>query len=161
MNSKRLSRWTAFTTAALAVCAFATAATASVKNPVTRPYKFSGYGVLVIHLSTELWYTEISGWGEGTHIGLFTNTGSGDYIGHKSSGTVIAANGDQINWKIDGGGYATFTGGTGRFEGVSGGHTIENVPLESTYYYLDPEHPDVPTVLVATFIYTGEGTITY
>ena len=77
--------------------------------------------------------------GNGTHLGLFTGTGTIQFlpdandpnIVHPSGGiTYVASNGDRLPTVIENGsmdlrtgiatGYMVFQSGTGRFEGVSG-----------------------------------------
>lgn len=79
------------------------------------------------------------GEGRGTHLGHFTATlsfcGRADNTLDTGAGTFVAANGDLLNFTFHGVGdgvhpvlhfisYVTFTGGTGRFEGVAGKATV-------------------------------------
>jgi hypothetical protein len=89
-----------------------------------------------------------------THVGRYTNHGSGTDYGLVGSGTATAANGDQLSWTYPGSSwYVQWTGGTGRFQNVSGGWNIVSFTQTITY-------PDPDTVVVVQ-TYTGVGTITY
>lgn len=81
----------------------------------------------------------IAGEGRGTELGHFTATlsfcGRDDNTLDTGTGTFVAANGDLLNWTFHGVSdgvhpvlhfisYVTFTGGTGRFEGVTGKATV-------------------------------------
>ncbi len=68
------------------------------------------------------------------------------------TGTSIAANGDQMFWIMTDT-KVTFTGGTGRFENLTGGFEYIRSNLATTF-------PD-PNTLVRTFTYDGVGTVTY
>ncbi len=115
------------TMAALAICALALTALGSAKNPVTRPVKGIGHYTGVVDLATrEAKFTQ---WGQSTHLGSWTDSGEGivdptfTYFvsGH---GTTVAANGDTIDWEFAGPDSNRYTGGTGRFQGVTGGITF-------------------------------------
>jgi hypothetical protein len=113
--------------AALAICALALTALGSAKNPVTRPMKGNGHLTAVVDLATG--EATITDWGQATHIGSWTDSGEGimdpsfQYFvsGH---GTVVAANGDTIDWEFAGPDSNRYTGGSGRFQGVRGGITF-------------------------------------
>jgi hypothetical protein len=113
--------------AALAICALALTALGSAKNPVTRPVKGIGHAAIVVDLATR--QAELTQWGQVTHLGRWTDSGEGimagtfDYFvsGH---GTTVAANGDTFDWEITGPNSNRYTGGTGRFQGVTGGMTF-------------------------------------
>ncbi len=141
---------------ALAVCAVALAAVASVKNPVTRPVKVEGYVTYVIDLATGELHsggpTAPNG-GVATLTGLFSNVVSGNFNTGDITGTVTAANGDQIFWRETGPNTVTFTGGTGRFEGLAGGFTF--VTSNDTVSF-----PDANTMVISN-TYVGTGTATY
>jgi len=105
---------------------------------------------------------EIEDWGEATHMGRYANYGSG-YVTDPyltdggGSGVNTAANGDQAFWDMEAvGGVWTvyFTGGTGRFEGLTGSCIL--VPGEIVV-----TGGPGPTQLTYTYTYTGTGTITY
>lgn len=111
----------------LAVCALALAALGSAKNPVTRPTKGTGHATVVVDLGTlECQFTQ---WGQGTHLGCWTDSGKGvmanDFTYFVSGhGTIVAANGDTIDWEFTGPNSNRYTGGSGRFQGVTGGVTF-------------------------------------
>ncbi len=147
---------------ALAACLLALPTVASLSNPVTRP-------VLIIEGHLTITVDPVTGaytftdWGWATHTGLYSNSGSagpggldlltGEFLA--GSGVVIAANGDTADWKI---GTApntvVYTGGTGIFQGVTGGFTAIVTSVTPLSY-----NPDGTVTLAIT--YTGSGTITY
>lgn len=151
----------------LAVCALLLPATASVKNPVERPYKSHGEGTVIVDLEDFIlhgnpvlpwWIDEESG--EATHLGLYTNTGEGTHnliTGEvMGSGYSTAANGDILFWQMTRHGedpaVVTWTGGTGRFEGASGS-IIDPLTEESAV--------QVGYLRILTLSRSGIGTITY
>ena len=106
-------------------------------SAVERPFALSGTGVatLLTDESGNLVGANATGSGTATHLGQWTVTGTVKYTLDngvlRSSGqpTIIAANGDKLNVRIDGildpvagvdQGVFYFEGGTGRFEGASG-----------------------------------------
>ncbi|MGB2827475.1 MAG: hypothetical protein WBC50_04675 [Dehalococcoidales bacterium] len=143
---------------ALAVCALLLPTTLIAKKLVERPLKIAGNITMVLDLATMTW--EMEDWGEATHMGRYANYGSG-YVTDPSlangggSGVNTAANGDQAFWDMvaeDGVWTVTFTGGTGRFENLTGDCIL--VPGEIVV--------DIgPTQFTYTYSYTGTGTITY
>ena len=146
----------------LAVCALLLPATASVKNPVERPLKIAGNITMVLDLATSPMTWEIEDWGEATHMGRYANYGYG-YVTDPyltdggGSGVNTAANGDQAFWEmvgVNGVWTVTFTGGTGRFENLTGSCIL--VPGEIVVTF-DP----VSNQYTYTYSYTGTGTITY
>jgi hypothetical protein len=158
MNAEKLTRTTVIGLFALAVCLLAQPAKASLDNPVTRPLK-----VLEGHLSIDVdpltGAYEFTDWGWASHTGLFTNSGSGtvnllsgEFI--SGAGVVIAANGDTLDWIIGTPNTVVYTGGTGRFQGLTGGFlaVITSVTPLGT-------NPDGTLKLLIT--YDGNGTITY
>jgi len=80
---------------------------------------------------------EIAGWGRATHMGntTYNSVSESDFINQCGSGSITAANGDQLFVEFGGdvdasqlpfvtfSGDFTFTGGTGRFAGASGSGT--------------------------------------
>jgi len=145
---------------ALAVCALLLPTTLIAKKAVERPLKIAGNITMVLDLTTMAW--EIEDWGEATHMGRYANHGSG-YVTDPTlangggSGVNTAANGDQAFWEMEAvGGVWTvfFTGGTGRFEGLTGVCIL--VPGEIVFTF----DPDL-NQLTYTYTYTGIGTITY
>jgi len=143
---------------ALALCALALTTFAGDRNPVTRPFKVKG-GVLFIVSQDSATLGEAVGSSEGqaTHLGKFAvNTAgsfdleTGEFIGE---GVMTTAGGDLIYFKMRNLGWVEFTGGTGRFQNATGGHTVEPTA--------PPEQAEVEGQRIVTFSYTGEGTITY
>jgi hypothetical protein len=93
--------------------------------------------------------------GEATHTGRFTSEATTTDYGTSWSGAATAANGDQLFWVLPGSSWhVQFTGGTGRFEGLTGGM---NIVWESEHIVTYPD----PNTRVMTFTYIGEGTVTY
>lgn len=141
----------------LAVCALSVAALGSPKSPVERPFKLEGQYTLTVNLATGTGVHE--GFGVASHTGRFVTRADVwvDAAGHNYGvGTCIAANGDEIFWQS---GFSPewtveWIGGTGRFEQASGGWRILSGAMTDSY--VDPAGN-----LVMTFVYTGEGTITY
>lgn len=156
MNAKRLTQQTVICTAAIAACALVLPAVASLKNPVTRPLRNSGSLILTVDPNTGVY--QFSDWGQATHAGRYSDTASGEMNLATSQfisgyGTIVAANGDTIDWKIGAPNEIVYTGGTGRFQGVTGGFpaVITSVtPLDIT--------GDTWTFGLT---YTGNGEITY
>jgi hypothetical protein len=159
MNAGRPTRTTLIGIITLAACLLVRPAVASLDNPVTRPLiVVEGHLTIVVHPATGAY--EFTDWGWATHTGLFTNSGSGvlnlatgEFL--SGSGVVFAANGDTLDWIIGTTpNTVVYTGGTGRFQGVTGGFlaVITSVtPLSS--------NPDGTVTLAIT--YDGSGTITY
>lgn len=158
MNAAKLIRTTAIGLMALAFCFSDRPAVASPNNPVTRPLLVvAGHLTITVDpLSGDYTFTD---WGWATHTGLYSNSGTGvvnlgngEFI--SGIGTVIAANGDTLDWMIGDPNTVVYTGGTGRFVGVAGGFlaVITSVtPLSS--------NPDGTVTLAID--YDGNGTITY
>jgi hypothetical protein len=173
MNDRKARHRTAIGIAALAVLMLASSALASERNPVTRPYlTHSTITAEVIMLEPSEWYMEgenrlivgtwaLTGIGVATHSGKYTDEGHGvayvdltDGSMHGvGSGCATNARGEQVTWDswepLDGSRQVTvtFTGGTGRFESVSG---------QFTFVYPEPADPGGWTAEI-----TGVGTITY
>lgn len=142
----------------LAVCALALSALASLKNPVTRPVKGIGHITTVVDLATH--QAEFIQWGQVTHMGRWTDSGEGilaenfDYFvsGH---GTTVGPNGDTIDWEITSPNSNRYTGGTGRFQGVTGGMTFTITSAT------EPVFNDDFTMMTTEFTYEMVGEITY
>ncbi len=149
-------------TLALATCLLGQPARASLSDPVTRP-------VLIIEGHLTITVDPVTGaytftdWGWATHTGLYSNSGSsgpggldlvtGEFI--SGSGVVIAANGDTADWEIGNTpDMVVYTGGTGIFQGVTGGFTAIVTSVTPLSF-----NPDGTVTLAIT--YTGSGTITY
>lgn len=144
--------------AALALCALALTTFAGDRNPVTRPFKVKGDFVFIVSQDRTT-LGEVVGISEGqaTHVGKFEvhTAGSFDFEtgAFVGEGVMTTVSGDLIYFKMRNLGWVEFTGGTGRFEHATGGHTVE--PTEP------PVQGEVDGQWVVTFSYTGEGTITY
>jgi hypothetical protein len=145
---------------ALAVCALALPALTSDRNPVERPLDVAGHAVLIVNPVTG---DVVSGgaassnWGVASHAGLFQNEVTGNMV-TGLSGTITAANGDQIDWVATDPVTISFTGGTGRFESVSGEFTAL---ISDDYSEELVTNPDGTMTLIISYTYTGTGTITY
>ncbi|HKP82839.1 MAG TPA: hypothetical protein VJT69_12495, partial [Pyrinomonadaceae bacterium] len=105
---------------------------------VERPFAINGSGVatLITDPSGNPIGSIATGAGTATHLGQWTVTGNPKYtpdsngvIHSSGEATLTAANGDKLNFTIDGildpiagvdQGAFYFVGGTGRFEGASG-----------------------------------------
>lgn len=142
---------------ALAACALALVALGSAKNPVTRPMKADANAIITLHFDTLTW--EMSDWGEATHLGLWTDTGSGelDEVGNmlNGSGTIVTANKDKIFWVLSPTGGSVYTGGTGRFQGVTGGAEFAWISGP------DPIYSDNATLILVGIYTVVDGEITY
>ena len=139
-----------------AVCALALAVSAVAQRAVERPFKISGHITMTVDLTTG--DTEVTDWGEATHGGRFLNQGTGHMDlatgSLTGSGVWTAANGDQIFWESPETYVVECTGGTGRFENVTGGFVY--VPSSNVVITM----PD-PNTMVVEFTYRGVGVITY
>jgi hypothetical protein len=134
-------------------------ALASPGNPVTRPVKvIEGHLTITIDPQTGNYHFTDSAWA--THVGLAPNTGAGMLdlstgLFVSGTGVITAANGDKLSWIVGTTpNTIVYTGGTGRFEAVTGGlsvvvtsQTLLSVNLDGT--------------LTFAMTYAGEGTITY
>jgi hypothetical protein len=139
---------------ALAVCTLALAAVGRGNNPIARPFEITGQTTWAFDMSTGKW--EASDSGVATHVGKYSNHGSGSG-GTLQSGlfTLTAANGDQIFAVVLNADATSigFNKGTGRFQECSGGFKSTSSTLVS--------EKSVGNVYYATYKYTGTGTITY
>lgn len=158
MNAWKLTQTTTIGLLALAGCLLAQPTGASPQNPVARPVKvIEGHLTITVDPATGAY--EFTDWGWATHTGLFSNSGAGILnlaTGEFLSGTglVYAANGDTLSWEVGDPNMVVYTGGTGRFQGVTGGFlaVITSVtPLSS----------NEDGTLTLAINYEGNGTITY
>ena len=105
---------------------------------VERPFTMTGQSQVVITLSDTCLPTSqyfpmgchFEGHGEGvaSHFGKITVSGVGSFP--INSGRIVAANGDVLTFvSNEVTGSTTFTGGTGRFQGASGGVTGGETPV--------------------------------
>ena len=101
----------------------------------------------------------ITDWGQATHIGNWTNSGEGildetfQYwvSGH---GTIVAANGDTADWEFTSPNSHHYTGGSGRFQGVTGGITFTITSATDPVFNGDG-------TMTTEFTYDMVGEITY
>ena len=136
-------------------CILGLSALGSLKNPVTRPLKVRGHGMFVADLITGR--MEAHTVSQSTLSGLSTTDSVGEMDPTSgtpiwSQGTVTAANGDQMFYEMTDPVTCVFTGGTGRFEGVTGS-AIQGV----SDVVVKVEGP----VMTMTFNFTLDGTVTY
>ena len=136
-------------------CILGLSALGSLKNPVTRPLKAHGHGMLVVDL-TDGSLTAQS-WSQSTLSGLTAteSVGAMDLTTGTpkwSEGIATAANGDQMFYEMTDPVTCAFTGGSGRFEGVTGS-AIQGV----SDVVVKVEGP----VMTMTFNFTLDGTVTY
>lgn len=147
---------------ALAACLLGQPAWASLGNPVTRPVLIiEGHMTITVDPKTGAY--AFTDWGWATHTGLYSNSGSsgpggldlltGEFL--SGSGVVIAANGDTADWKVGTTPNAVvYTGGTGIFQGVTGGFT-------AVVTSVTPLSRNSDGTVTLAITYTGSGTITY
>jgi hypothetical protein len=154
----KLTRATAIGLLALSVCSLAWPIAASTSNPVTRPViVIGGHMTLVVDPQTGDYH--FTDWGLATHTGRYSNSGSGIIdltTGQFLTGTgvVVAANGDTLDWMIGAPNQVIYTGGTGIFQGATGGF-----PVNVTSLTLVSSNSDGTLTFAVT--YDGSGTITY
>lgn len=144
----------------LGTCALGLSVLASQKNPVERPFTACGHGTATITFDESGFPVSVvtSVIGQATHLGLYTASfvatfnADGVPVGHD---VLKAANGDQLFALEVGGQGGEFTGGTGRFAGVTGTFT----PRELIF---GPPMPGpTPGTISQEFSFCNEGTITY
>ena len=144
--------------ATLAACALALPALGGKKHPVERPFRCEATVTWTVNLPDG----SATGYHRGvaTHGGLFTSDALAVWdLKHlvilSATGTVTVANGDTLFWKMtpDQPEVVQFTGGTGRFEGVTGAWLTTSTTILAS-------EVNWPTMTM-TLTYTGEGTITY
>ncbi len=138
---------------AFALCVVVLVALGAPQKSVERPFKIDGY--LAATINTKTGAGVGVDWGEATHVGRYENAMTLQYFPQDhvtGSGTLTAANGDKLFW-IRADHVFTFTGGTGRFAGATGGFVITHPPAVIT--------PAGDNTVVATHPYSGVGTITY
>jgi hypothetical protein len=157
-SAGRLTPTRVFGLLALATCLLARPALGSLQNPVTRPlHVVAGHLTLTVNPATGAY--EFTGSGNATHTGLAATYGSGVLdlaTGQFLSGTglVIAANGDTLSWIVGDPNTVVYTGGTGRFQGVTGGFLV--IPISQTLLSVNPDG-----TLTLAIDYEGSGTVTY
>ena len=136
---------------ALAVCVLMQTPVVKAKDhPVTRPFKIKGVLTFLDLTGGPPWAGLDKGvaseFGQYVDVAKYTD-------GNHGFGVYFTANGDQIFWEDNGGGVITFTGGTGRFQGVTGEYTLTTPPPVTAL------GPSGTVTLIYT--YTGAGNITY
>ena len=146
------------TSVILLACALALPLSAKDKKQVTRPVKGIGHATVVVDLATR--QATITDWGQNTHLGSWTNSGEGildPTLNYwvSGGGTIVAANGDTIDYEFSGPFSIRYTVGTGRFQGVTGGTTFT---ITSTS---DPVFNEDYTMMTTEFTYDMVGEITY
>ena len=126
-SSRNLIRGAIILTFTWAVCALTAPVIAGDADPVPRPVKVNNsHGNLLITVDPLDGSYEFTDSGMASHLGQFTNSGSGVLnletgVFLSGTGVLVAANGDTITWIVAGGiNTVTYVSGTGRFEGVSG-----------------------------------------
>jgi len=145
----------------LAACLIVQVAATGAKDTVERPLKYSGTtNIIAIHLETGdtfgVAFGHSTGVGdfENIHVGQF-DFATGAWVGE---GIVTAANGDQRFWDgysdpTTGGTKVTITGGTGRFENVSGQMLVSRSS--------DLQQTVVWPFLIQKYETTGTGSVAY
>lgn len=159
MNIRKLTQSLLLTGVILGAGLFGGPAPANAGNQVPRPVKvLEGHLTITIDQATGEY--EFTDWAWASHTGLNTNSGSGilDPVSGlflSGSGLIIAANGDTISWKVGSvPNTVVYTGGTGRFEGVTGGLSV----FVTSQTFLSDNLDGTVTLLMT---YEGEGTIIY
>jgi hypothetical protein len=144
--------------AALAVCTLiGTARAQPCGDRSPQSFRIEGHVIMLLDTLTGTFrFTD-----EGvSSLGRFTNEGIGQVDVNGvivwSVGVATLANGDELSWAINPGSPNTvvWTGGTGRFEDVSGGFDFVRSPPTLT------PGPTIDLVIV-TYDYKGAGTIAY
>ncbi len=124
------------------------------KTSVTRPFKIEARSEMVLTVADGSYKS--TAWMIASHGGQSVGSAEG-YIGGAGTGTITAANGDEISFVMpaDGTGKSIITGGTSRFASASG--EFKDVAIEQTGMEPGPE----PGTVKLSFVWTAEGTITY
>ena len=137
----------------LAVGALLPVLSANAKDGVARPFHIKAHSQQVVSPDGDYLATAE---GLAAHFGLVTMEGWGNITQPIGYGTITATNGDsvQFEFKHDGSGLVTITGGTGRFAGARG-----EFALVAQIVSIDFD-PDAGTMTIR-YIWTGAGTITY
>lgn len=142
---------------ALAVCVLVPGMTAIAKDKVTRPFRMAADSQLVIIVDpTDPGFRTYEARAEGvaTHLGRVTIYQAGSLLDPVATGTMTAANGDQLHYQFNSAtSEVTIVDGTGRFAGAGGTFKLQIQPV------------GLPIVDAGTmtqnFTWTGLGTITY
>ena len=140
--------------AAVAVCALMLPVVGSTKNPVQRPFQIRGEMVISLNLTDGSFVAP--NWGEATHVGRYTNLGTGwmnpDLEIIYAEGTMVAANGDQAFWTMHGPTWMDVEGGTGRLQNLTG---------RVAWVFSPTDYVVEGNIMTIYGAYTGEGTVTY
>ena len=140
--------------AAVAACALALPLVGSTKDPVQRPFHIKGE--MVISLNPTDGSFVAPNWGEATHVGRYTNLGTGwmnsDLEIIKAAGIMVAANGDEAFWTMDGPSWMDVEGGTGRFQNLTG---------RVAWVFSPTDYVVEGNIMTIYGTYTGEATVTY
>ncbi len=115
---------------------------------------FYGNATFVVDLATGAW--QMTDWGHATHLGLWTDTASGQLAltpAQTGHGTTVAADGSTIEWVMSGV-TTTITGGTGRFQGATGGTTLTITSQQPPVFNRDG-------TMTVQLTYKAVGQITY
>jgi hypothetical protein len=139
----------------LGACILGLSAFGSISNPVARPLKAHGHGMLVADLRDGSLAAQ--SWSQSTLSGLTITKSVGKmdpttWTPLWSEGTATAANGDQMFYEMTDPITCTFTGGTGRFEGATG---------NATQGVSDAVITVEGAIMTMTFNFTLDGTVTY
>lgn len=129
-------------------------------NQVPRPVKvLEGHLTITVDMQTGEY--EFTDWAWASHTGLNSNSGAGVLdlttgVFLSGTGLIVAANGDTISWTVGGNlpNTVLYTGGTGRFEGVTGSISV----FVASQTLLSDNGDGTMTFLMT---YTGAGTIIY
>ena len=147
---------------ALAVCFSSPTALAGANKAVTRPLNvIEGHLTITVDPATGAYH--FTDWGWASEIGQYINTGSagpggldlvtGEFL--SGSGDVTAANVDTLDWTVrPTPNVVSYTGGTGRFQGVTGGF----LAVVTSQRLLSNNSDGTLTFAIT---YDGKGTITY
>ena len=154
MNMKRIAL-TTLTAGALALQAWGNPA-----HPVARPF----WGIATVTWTINMLTGEATGneTGAATYLGNYLNESTAIYSTDpanfgivSATGTVTTADGDQCFWVMtpDQPGVVQVTGGTGRFEGLTG----ELAAVSSEEPIISVAFP----IMTVTLTYKAAGTLTY
>jgi hypothetical protein len=148
-----MKNYATFKTLVLTIALLAGSVAASATE---RPFSFNGGGVAVpiMNSAGQVIGIDVTGTGNGTHIGQFTTLGQVFFspdpndptqIIPSGQATLTAANGDKLNFIVTDGsqslitgvgtGHFGFTGGTGRFANATGliSYVVEQNFLTGAY----------------------------
>ncbi|HEX5222410.1 MAG TPA: hypothetical protein VFZ59_22845 [Verrucomicrobiae bacterium] len=160
MNTRKLTHPVFTGIIAVAFCLLGQPAMADSGNQVPRPVKvLEGHLTITVDMQTGEY--EFTDWAWASHTGLNSNSGAGVLdlttgVFLSGTGLIVAANGDTISWTVGGNlpNTVLYTGGTGRFEGVTGSISV----FVASQTLLSDNGDGTMTFLMT---YTGAGTIIY